>query len=433
MASKQYNQPTSGQHVRIGNWFEELKLKEETGYRFQPPQTDKSFSLLTKDRCITHTEHLNPKDYKSTVQSTITPPQAHDQYKWMQTKIGPREKLLDKQRKDTVDKQFEYETMKFNEESRIVDYTSDYKSNFKSSMPLNNKTFEIKKLTTKVGNYITDTPITIYSDAIMNDKSSFHFPATSVGSTNPFGRHSGFSADYVRHTLVSKRGESFEHPYPLPTIKEFKVLQSLRQKILDHVKSNYNLPLGRRTRNIITTLWSSYDESLGRYLTTTNRLDEILQSNYNISLSSNEKEALIYAFGRDNIELEYKPELSITFSLLDLTNLIRRNLSPHRLELVKYAFDKVVLQTKTKSPIKEQYTSLTNLSNNCLSNDINYLIEDIQQIALNHYNSTNKENNDEELPVIFTFGDFIDLYTDISNEIDSEEEFMNLLVKTWNI
>eukprot|EP01035_Chromulina_nebulosa_P019342 gene19342-25207_t len=223
MASKQYNQPTSGQHVRIGNWFEELKLKEETGYRFQPPQTDKSFGLLTKDRCITHTEQLNPRDYKSTVQSTITPPQAHDQYKWMQTKIGPREKLLAKQRKDTVDKQFEYETTKFNEESRIVDYTSDYKANFKSSTPLNNKTFEIKKLTTKVGNYITDTPITIYSDAVINDKSSFHFPATFVGSTNPFGRHSGFSADYARHTLVSKRGESFEHPYPLPTIKDDKV------------------------------------------------------------------------------------------------------------------------------------------------------------------------------------------------------------------
>ena len=44
----QYNQTSKSQHVRIGNWFEELKLKEDTGERYFPPQQDKKSTLLSK-------------------------------------------------------------------------------------------------------------------------------------------------------------------------------------------------------------------------------------------------------------------------------------------------------------------------------------------------------------------------------------------------
>ncbi|RYG62424.1 hypothetical protein EON64_17870, partial [archaeon] len=228
-----YNQSANGQSVRIGNWFEELKLKEDTGIRYYaPPKAQKSLNL-TQQRCIDHTERLEPKNYNTITRETLIDPRNHPTASQVRSTVGPRQRRLEATIKDEVEYEIRQKEAAEYKESRLVDYSttgraSFTRSGFKESLRLDDPGARVN---TRTSSYATDSAITIYSHALKNTNERVHFPATFVGSTNPFSRHNAFSAD-IANDVLARRTETYERPRTLPTLKEFKYLKTLREKLL---------------------------------------------------------------------------------------------------------------------------------------------------------------------------------------------------------
>jgi hypothetical protein len=111
--------------VREGNWQEELVLKQTTGCRFYPSPQDRTNSLLTTVRCISHTDQMLPKDYKSTLQTDIQDPTKHKDYALMVRKdIGPRKMRMDQAIRAQVESEFAEKNAAAYTQSRQVDYTT---------------------------------------------------------------------------------------------------------------------------------------------------------------------------------------------------------------------------------------------------------------------------------------------------------------------
>jgi hypothetical protein len=114
-----------------GNWFEELALKTATGVRYYPTPKDRTSTLLTKSRCIEHTEQELPQDYKSTTSVDIRDPRLHPQYKLqVMNNKGPRMRQIEEKIKAQVEAEFDTKKNAAYEESRHVAYSSTYGESF---------------------------------------------------------------------------------------------------------------------------------------------------------------------------------------------------------------------------------------------------------------------------------------------------------------
>ena len=102
-----------------------MALKTATGVRYYPAPNDKKTSLLTKSRCIEHTEQALSKDYKSTMTHDIQDPRNHPQYH-LQVRVnkGPRSKLVENQIKTAIASEFEMKKNIAYEASRHVTYST---------------------------------------------------------------------------------------------------------------------------------------------------------------------------------------------------------------------------------------------------------------------------------------------------------------------
>lgn len=192
-----YNTSTNGQSVRIGNWFEELKLKQETGIRFYPSPKDRETSLLTKARCITHTDQVLAKDYTTITRTTVIDPKTHPEYGNYKPKVGPRQQRLENTLKQMVEDEIEKKAAQDFQESRKFGYStlsqeSFTKENFTPTLKVNDATM---RFPTRNANYSTDTAVTYYSHAVSDPNGKVSFPTTFVGSINPFRKNGCFSVD----------------------------------------------------------------------------------------------------------------------------------------------------------------------------------------------------------------------------------------------
>ncbi len=229
-----YNTAVNGQSVRIGNWFEEQRLKEETGVRYYPSPNDRASALLTKSRCITHTDQILPKDYTTVTRSTVIDPKTHPEYGNYKPKLGPRQQRLESSLKQMVEEEVEKKATQEFKESRKFAYgtlthESFSKDNFVPTLRLNDRTI---RHPTKNASYSTDTAVTVYSHALNDPSARLTFPTTFVGSINPFRKNGFFSADIEKHALA-RRTETYERPKPLPTVLEFKTLTYLRTRMIN--------------------------------------------------------------------------------------------------------------------------------------------------------------------------------------------------------
>ena len=118
-----YNLAGSG-NVRIGNWFEEQRLEKETGIRFAPDPQDRASSLMTKDRCIIHTEQTLPKDYVSTMSVEIIDPKTHPTYLPPTASVGPRRLAMEQRMKQEISDDFKQKDLDAFNETRVTDYSS---------------------------------------------------------------------------------------------------------------------------------------------------------------------------------------------------------------------------------------------------------------------------------------------------------------------
>lgn len=398
----QYNQTGRGQ-VRVGNWFEELKLKEDTGVRFYPEPSKKESNLLTKTRCIEHSAKLNPKEYISVTHATLRDPKTDPSYLVVDQK-GPRFRRFENTVKQEIEDKVQQQTTAAFHESRRVDYESEAKSTmmktgFKASLKENDFSFRIP---TKTSNYSTDNALTFYSYAVDKNANDVPFPMTFVKSINPFRKNCVFSAD-IETEVIAARTETFERPQSLPTIREYKTLVGLRSRLIEHAKKVILEQTGRpayhgqAVRFIIEVLAHHEEEE-------ETLLSDIESDLYNhighYQLSTSERYALISA---------YDKHAKGSIPIYDFAVLFKRTPLPRRMELIGLFYN-------TLDPAN---------SGHCFINDVRSRVSrmnDHAQAFIDFITSTSSE---------FTIEDFYDFYVYVSSEIESEELFEDLMKDAW--
>lgn len=393
-----YNTALNGQSVRIGNWFEEQKLKEETGVRYYPSPKDRATSLLTKSRCITHTDQILPKDYTTVTKTTIIDPKTHPEYGNARTKLGPRQQRLENTLKQMVDEEVERKTTAEFKESRKFAYgtlthESFSKDNFTPTLKLNDRTV---RHPTKNTNYSTDTAVTFYSHALNDPTARVAFPTTFVGSINPFRKNGFFSADIEKHTLA-RRTETYERPKPLPTVLEFKTLTNLRSRLLNRagqvLKETYGfIEPGAKVRVVLNTLLGPDSDFLSP-----DEVEDILRKEMgDFVLTEADRDALLSAYDMNN---------NRRISIGDMCLFIKRTPAPRRLELIHYVFD--MLDSRQEGIVSCE--ALKELMRKNGSPHLKFCYEYMESI-----NPDVHEFNNE---------DFFDYCTDISSEIEDDDQF----------
>mmetsp|Transcript_20721 Transcript_20721/g.29697 ORF Transcript_20721/g.29697 Transcript_20721/m.29697 type:complete len:416 (-) Transcript_20721:459-1706(-) len=410
-----YNQAAHSGQVRIGNWFEELKLKEETGIRFYPSPTEKKNSLLTKARCIVHTDQVLPKDYTSVTRESSIVPQQHPEYRGPvrgPKPVGPRRMMIENTIKSEVEEEFNAKARSQFEEARKTDYTtlqkaSFMKENFEASLKERDSN---SRIPTRTAGYVTEAPITFYSHSYQTGKGA-DFPCTFVGSTNPFKRSSAFSLD-PRKDLTATKAENNQRPRPLPTLQELRNLNEFRLRLLAAARistvgaNNTSYPDGSGVRAIIAAIWRGSTEASVHV----SELADALDKAFEFRLTENEKNALLTAM--DLTSEGYVP-------LPQLTNLIRPSPAPRRLELLEQVFGNLTRNLLQQDAIP--YEVLCSLFGGPpFSKPL--------QTVLDAFNIT--DSNQGSIHV----DDFFDYYVDISAEISPEEDvkFEQLLNQTWS-
>lgn len=417
-----YNQNERAQSVRIGNWYEELMLKAETGVRYNPDPKNRANALMTTGRCITHTEKLDAKDYKSVTREQIIDPTTHPEYKWQKMmSSGPRRQLIETQLKAKVASEFEKRQADESRESLIVDYTSEAKINFsrRGFTPKLDETHVESRIPINPAQYMTDTAISFYSDSIKNG-GSIGFPATSVVTSNPFRRNGAFTVD-VRKDPLSRRSESNERPMPLPGVKQHREVNAFRKRLIEQIRlANESIP-GKSVRDVIRTLWLSPDENTTG-LIHINRLSQIFDDYFAFVVSNDEKYALLCTFDAG---------IEGYLLLVEFSNFIRRIGNARRIDLINGAFSTICtdpeILTTTEGTIRERF----------LRSDVDELLRDLTDIHNYSRSLTPASPKSRRTPASgyrhsdFTIDDFFDYYIDLSAEVDDEREFESILRSSW--
>lgn len=419
-----YNQSEKGQQVRVGNWFEELKLKEETGIRFAPNPTDRSTSLMTTGRCITHSEQTFAKDYKSVTQESISLPQSHPEYKW--SKIlgsGPRQKMLQQQLEMKVQNEFEATKLRETAAALVVDYTSETKRNFtiRGFTPLLTDKESFPLIQMPGIKFPKDSPISFYSDSIKRgDKLSF--ATTAVVTENPFRKNGSFSTVMSKHPF-DRRGESNERPKPLPNVNQYNKVANFRINLIGHAKKflGSEISPGKAVREIIRALWLNPENS-GVAKIGVSKLADILHTYFSFPLNFDEMKALCAAFdaGVDDDIL-----------LIDLSNFLRRIGNPKRMDLIHSAFYVVTDDVlggawTTESQIREKY----------MLGDVDDFIanlNDIRGYAQTLGTAPKCRGQTPKNSAEFSINDFFDYYFDYSAEVDDDDDFENIVNSSWGL
>ena len=410
--SNSYNLTSKGESVRIGNWFEELKLKEDTGIRFYPSPTDRKTSLLTQERCITHTDQQHPRDYSSTTRDTIVRPDVHHNSEQNSSKLGPRQKRFEEKLRAQIEDEFKQKEQHDFTETRKINYQSTTQAGYLHpafETGVNDKG-NSSYIPTKNTNYSTDSAVTYYSHVIANQGMKANFPTTFVGASNPFKKNCAFSAD-PESEVFTRKAETNERPRPLPSLGEHRSLIGFRGRLLsssriavDAAKGTTTVHLdGQAVRSIIETIWAG---SGGSAFIELGQLERTLSDAYDsFSISHSEREAMLAAY-----DLRSDGQIS----LVELTHLVRGTPSPRRLELIDLYFSALC------SPDTEsiEFSKILSRMN---ANSESYL-QSLMEVL----------NISEDNQGSISADDFFDYYIDVSNEVgDKNRVFEDILLRTW--
>lgn len=169
--------------AKIGNWQETVAMQTLMGDKVYDPRV-KSTGTFTKMRVISHSDQIDSKDYKSTL-NDCAPPQQHRDYVVSDEK-GPRQLRMEA----AIQKQVLAE-----EKERAAVVTSINNERYMvttTNADFNASGFQSTKLgtsgaggTTKKRDpyYVKDAAITYYLHTALHGK-AFEFPATPIGDLN---------------------------------------------------------------------------------------------------------------------------------------------------------------------------------------------------------------------------------------------------------
>jgi hypothetical protein len=255
------------------------------------------------------------------------------------------------------------------------------------------------RIPTRLACYSSDVPITFYSHAVATSN-IVTFPTTAVGHTgHPFRRSGKFSEP--THARLAP-----ERVIPLPNSTDYKEITEWRRRLIGHVSAVVASDLGRGCRTIVTTIWSGIDDdsdSIGAA-----QLSEKLKDSFDFQTTSLEMSALVVCYGICD------DDYASRISLPDLTNLIRSNVTPKRLELISIALHSLPND-------RDGYVSIDTIKRKYRGQSIENFLEDMAFIG-----SYSKAPADSVAP-----DSFFDYYVDVSNEVESETLFENIIRSHW--
>ena len=192
--------------IRLGNWQEELALKETTGFNRGPKPGDSQFRGSYAQRVIEHTERTEPKDYESTAHGTHIHPSEFKTFVPM-AKSGKRTAILQSKFRDAIDEEIKAEEAA-EEKLRNTFYhetlcRASYTRPAEEEYVANRKTLKPKKSACEpparaddfeAKSVFDDTATTIYADSVANGDNQF--PLTeNVSVSGPFGKTTHFTND----------------------------------------------------------------------------------------------------------------------------------------------------------------------------------------------------------------------------------------------
>jgi Ca2+-binding EF-hand superfamily protein len=381
--------------MRKGNWFEEAALLKYTGVKNIDPRDPKA-GTYTYGRCIEHTDRLNPKDYESVMASCIKDPKSHPAAKTLKDKVGPRFALLEARLKAEVDASVTATVNQAAVTRRRVEYASENSSNF------NNPNFQASlregvdpaRTPTYSANYVTDQPITFYSESVNNGK-DIPFPTTfSVASNNPFKKCSAFSTKAEMNPSAFK-SESNERPRPFPTVLEYSHVKSFRLRLIKHVArlAGATLGSGQVIQRIVEMFWGLVASASPVPQIQMEALQGLLSLDLGFNLTNDERRSILYTFNEDGTG---------SLSLPELTDCLRGALNPRAGELV----DKVIASLY---PNEDGMIS---------SADIRSAYKGVDELSVNKGGDTTSVD------------DLYEYFTDCSAELDSAYDF-EAMIQLW--
>jgi len=249
-----YNKTSKG-GARVGNWVEELALRDATGSTRYEDFRQKGVSK-TDNRVVAHSDQQHAKDYQGSSKTQI--PSRNSQYRPEQ-KVGPRAaKRMAEMRRAA--KQMEAEVPEVDQ----TDYTSSnsaaftgHTKNFPARQPRGaggdklrtgayldpdsraqgKSKAQIEAEDDKIiqsDNYVKAQAISIYTEALRNGDTQV--VGTAAGGNNPFGRSSAFTNDITdatkRHAGAADYGGT--EPVSLgPNLSQKAAFDKVKSKILE--------------------------------------------------------------------------------------------------------------------------------------------------------------------------------------------------------
>jgi hypothetical protein len=313
-------------NVRIGNW-QEKKVIDALG-RFD--YKDRSTQILTGARVIFHDDKVEPKDYASTQGSTYPDPKSFPSYSAVNP-AGPRQKAMEARLKAQIDGEFAERAAIKAEEGNRRELQSTARTTMAASgfVPRAEKARE-SSFETRNADYATETAVTYYTHTLENSKKGLNFPVTLVSNMNkPWSKVSQVSEDLGNGTKRVR--ENWEHPQPLPTLVEMKILKSLRQSLMTSMPGD-GTP-GSKVRELFLFLLP-FDRG-GKGWVYVEEVSSGLSEHYGVEWGSAEKQALLRAFDHDRCHGIPPGRMRIR----EFMDLVRSALSPRKQEIIEILFN----------------------------------------------------------------------------------------------
>jgi len=396
--------------VHKGNWQEELVLERETGVRFYPDPRDKKTSLLTTGRCILHSERIEPKDYATTVQNTYNIPTNHKDFIKSDGK-GPRQRALEARLKQQVVTETQAKLDAAYAEKMQPRFETEHAGQYvRAGFKTQTLDGDARRVPTYTANYATDTPVTFYSHAV-KDTGNVNFPVTFMPSgSNIFSKNSSFTSDLKQP--YPKAAETHERPLAPSRTTGYRTLQDLRARVLQAAGADGTSIPGAATQRVVAFLDGLGSESP---LVPLAVFEAGLAEFLGVTLSGAERRA---------VETEFDAQCQGTISCAEFLLLIRPSLSPRRLELADIAFG--VCDPNNKGTVTKGEINLC-LNTACVLDYFPTGIESADFEAFFMTSTVGDEGGEA------SFDDFVEFFSNMSTEVESDETYEAIVKNMFNL
>lgn len=389
--------------AKLGNWQETVAMQKLMNGQVYDPR-DKSSGALTKMRVIAHSDHVDAKDYKSTLNDS-RPPQEHRDYIASDEK-GPRERRLEESiqmqiREEEIGRENDINTLN-NQRFMVTTSAIDYNgSGFQNSKLGGGKPCQTLR---NDPYYVKDAPVTYYLHTALHGN-GFDFPATPIGDLNKIWLKgnsftNGISSGY------GKKSETYENNSVPPTIRELQLLKKLRFDIVSQCVQVS--PEGCKGAAIQTLTQKLLDLDTPAGRASVEAVSGVISLYTGIELTLAQQDALVVAFSRMNDE---------RLILIEFIEYIRGSLSTRAREMVFRAWD--LCNVDCKEFLTEDDLALGRRQ----GGDAEAF--DVLMDSLHLYSCGREDGYD--------LVDMVEYYRDVYAEIGDDDDFVTLMMSTWDL